>query len=259
MPAKTGGSGGLRASSDGKPRTHQRKPPATASDYVSNEIRQGILDGTFDLGSRLDQQVLADRLGVSIIPIRESLRQLEAEGLVEILPRRGAFVAKLSLEEVVEVITIRERLEELVVRLAGPHLDAAQLARAADLNQRMARMPPEGQALQWSELNRQFHFMIYAQANSPLLLQIITTLWDRSRLYREVNAGRARNRIQAVAEHAEILRRLTLGDQAGAASAVRKHIRRSVRDLMASEAATKPRGSPVLAGSDAPSRTYGRK
>jgi DNA-binding GntR family transcriptional regulator len=243
MPAKTLKSSGPRAQANGKPPSRQQRPPATASDYVSNEIRQGILDGTFDLGSRLDQQVLADRLGVSIIPIRESLRQLEAEGLVEILPRRGAFVAKLSLEEIAEVNTIRVRLEDLVLRLAAPRLDAAQLAKAAELNQRMARMPPEGQALLWSELNRQFHFMLYASANSPLLLQIIATLWDRSRLYREVNAGRVSNRIKAVTEHAEILHHLSVGDGAGAAGAVRKHIRRSVRDLMASEAAVNDPGA----------------
>ena len=189
MPDKTVRSGGPRAASNGKARAHQQRPPATASDYVSNEIRHRILDGTFDLGSRLDQQVLADRLGVSIIPIRESLRQLEAEGLVEILPRRGAFVAARDIDQ------------------DRARLDQAQLAKAADLNQRMARMPTQGQVLQWSELNRQFHFMLYSAASSPLLLQMITTLWDRSRLYREVNAGRATNRIQAVAEHAEIVRK----------------------------------------------------
>src|ERR1700730_17513633 len=110
MPARAAASNPSRTSPDGRGRKHERRPPETASDYVSNEIRTWILDGTFDLGSRLNQQVLAERLGVSIIPVRESLRHLEAEGLVEILPRRGAFVAKLSLEEVVEVITIRARV-----------------------------------------------------------------------------------------------------------------------------------------------------
>jgi DNA-binding GntR family transcriptional regulator len=235
MPAKAAAASASRSSQDGRSPKHERRPPATASDYVSNEIRAWILDGTFDLGSRLDQQVLAERLGVSIIPVRESLRQLEAEGLVEILPRRGAFVAKLSLPQITEINRIRERLEELALRLAAPHIEASQLQKAMDLNRRMAMMPLQGQALAWSEVNRQFHFMFYTPADSPLLLQMINTLWDRMLLYREVNASRADNRVYAVEEHAEILRNVVAGDTAAAARSVRKHIRRSARALALSE------------------------
>jgi DNA-binding GntR family transcriptional regulator len=243
MPAKAAASNPSRTSLDGRGRKHERRPPETASDYVSNEIRAWILDGTFDLGSRLDQQVLAERLGVSIIPVRESLRQLEAEGLVEILPRRGAFVANLSLPQITEINRIRERLEELALRLAGPHFEASHLQKAADLNRRMAMMPLEGQAQAWSEVNRQFHFMLYAPSDSPLLLQMINTLWDRMLLYREVNAARAVNRVHAVDEHAEILRNVVAGDIPAAARSVRKHIRRSARALSASAVAED--GDPV--------------
>src|SRR5579863_4738945 len=151
MPAKAIAARTSR-SADGRSGNHERRPPATASDYVSNEIRAWILNGTFDLGSKLDQQILAERLGVSIIPVRESLRQLEAEGLVEIQPRRGAFVAKLSLPQITEINRIRERLEDLALRLAGPHFEASQLQKAMDLNRRMAMMPLQGQALAWSEV-----------------------------------------------------------------------------------------------------------
>ena len=235
MPAKSVASSAAGPGRDGRPRKHESQPPATASDYVSNEIRAWILDGTFDLGSRLDQQVLAERLGVSIIPVRESLRQLEAEGLVDILPRRGAFVAKLSLPQVTEITRIRERLEDLALRLAGPHFEASQLQKAAELNRKMAQMPLEGQATAWSDVNRQFHFMLYTPADSPVLLQMINTLWDRSLLYREVNAGRVDNRVDAVEEHAEILNSVIAGDIPAAARSVRKHIRRSARAMLASE------------------------
>jgi len=234
MPAKSAASSATRPVIDSRSRKHERRPPATASDYVSNEIRAWILDGTFDLGTRLDQQVLAERLGVSIIPVRESLRQLEAEGLVEILPRRGAFVAKLSLPQITEINRIRELLEDMALRLAGPHFEPSQLQKAAELNRRMAQMPLEGQALAWSEINRQFHFMLYTPADSPVLLQMINTLWDRSLLYREINA-RSNNRADAVDEHAEILNNVIAGDIPAAARAVRKHIRRAARALLAGE------------------------
>jgi DNA-binding GntR family transcriptional regulator len=99
----------------------------------------------------------------------------------------------------------------------------------------MAQMPLEGQTLAWADVNRQFHFTLYTPSDSPLLLQMINTLWDRSLLYREVNASRADNRVHAVDEHAEILRSVIAGDIPAAARSVRKHIRRSARVLLASE------------------------
>ena len=193
----------------------------------SNEIRAWILEGTFDLGSRLDQQVLAEQLGVSIIPVRESLRQLEAgEQRGNPAAQRGVRYPNLSLPQISEINRIRERLEDLALRLASPHLETSHFQKAADLNRRMAMMPLEGQTLAWSEVNRQFHFMFYTPADSPLLLQMINTLWDRMLLYREVNAARADNRVHAVDEHNEILRNVMAGDIPSAARSVRKHIRR---------------------------------
>src|SRR5580704_6949883 len=88
-------------------REPHRRAPVTASDYVTRELRARILDGVFPSSTHLDQQVLADEMGVSTIPVREGLRRLEANGLVEILPRRGAFVAGLTPDELVEISRIR--------------------------------------------------------------------------------------------------------------------------------------------------------
>jgi len=213
------------------------RPPATASDYVAAEIRAGILRGTFALGSRLDQQVLADRLGVSIIPVREGLRRLEAEGLVEIVPRRGAFVSTLSLEELTEISWIRERLETLAIRLAAPNYTESDLQRLRDLNERLARTPATGSATQWGNLNREWHLALYTPSRAPLLLQMIALLWDRSLLYRELNAARMENRIHAIEEHHDVIRCIEGGDIAGACRSLRRHIVRAARHVLDAESA----------------------
>lgn len=211
--------------------------PTTASSYVAATIRDGILRGSFPLGSRLDQQVLAERLGVSIIPIREGLRALEAEGLVQIMPRRGAYVAELSVPELAEIGWIRERLEELAVRLAVPKITPATLARLQRLNDRMRRLAATARPEQWFEMNRQWHFMVYDSARTWLLVDMISTLWDRSRLYRMNRMAREENRARAVEEHDDVLRHLRSGEPYAAARSIRYHIRTAARENLGVRAA----------------------
>src|SRR5713226_6049536 len=102
--------------------------PITVTDYVVNSIRDRILSGHYAPGTRLDQQTLVEELGASLIPIRESLRQLEAEGFVTIFPHRGAFVAELSTADLMETYAVREILEEAATQLAVPQVSTASLA-----------------------------------------------------------------------------------------------------------------------------------
>jgi len=84
----------------------QNSGPITVTAYVVDTLRKGILAGDYQIGEKLDQKLLAEKLGVSIIPVREGLRQLEAEGLIRLVPRRGAFVAELSIAELKEIYLI---------------------------------------------------------------------------------------------------------------------------------------------------------
>lgn len=219
-----------RALSPGPPRRRDAgagsngEPPATASDYVTRRIREEILSGNIPLGSRLDQQELAEQMGVSTIPVREGLRRLEASGLVRIHPRRGAFVAELSRTDVTEIKRIREALEELATRLAARNVDERRLARLVELNERMGKLTAKNQAESWGELNRQWHFTLYEAADSPMLMELIATLWDRSSLYRHVYAGTEEHRRQSVREHAQALEHLRHGKPAAAGRVIRNHI-----------------------------------
>lgn len=202
-------------------------PPVTASGYVTTAIRDGILSGAFPLGSRLDQQVLADEMGVSTIPVREALRHLEALGLVRIHPRRGAFVTELSTRELDEITRIRVPLEELATRMATARLTEKQHAQLQDLMVQMSDAPT---ATSWNEANREWHLQLYSAADSPLLLELITTLWNRSFLSHNLYAERAARREVSNEEHRQILARIDADDPAGAARLIRKHIMRGRKE-----------------------------
>jgi DNA-binding GntR family transcriptional regulator len=214
-------------------RSRRRGSPITASDYVAERIRDGIGKGVFPLGSRLDQQVLAEQMGVSIIPVREALRRLQSDGLVQIFPRRGAFVAELTPAELTEIGWIRERLEELALRLAAPHLTPAKLDKLDKQAERMMQLAMSARPEQWFELNREWHFIIYDSGKTWVLNDMIRTLWARSRPYRVGRMAHPQNRLNAVSEHREIIGYLRDGDINRAARGVRQHIRNASRRNLA--------------------------
>ena len=207
--------------------------PPTVSSYVLDAIRELIVDGHYPPGAKLDQRQLANDLRVSLIPLRESLRQLEAEGLVRLSPHRGAFVAELSIDELEEIYLIREVLEERITQLAVPNLSPQDLAQLDTLLREMKQATAAQDFEKQLELNRQFHFTIYQAAHRALLLQMITGLWDRSiryrRLYQQL-PGRAQ---QAFAEHKEIFAACKKGDALAAGKAVRNNVHQTAAGILA--------------------------
>jgi DNA-binding GntR family transcriptional regulator len=194
--------------------------------YVLEAIREGILEGRLPVGSRLNQEALAEELGASIIPVRESLRRLEAEGLVTITPRRGAYVAELSPSGLAEIYLMREALEELAVRLAVAKLEPERLDQLGRLNAEL-RTVPDDTGGRWEALNRRWHDTLYAGAQAPLLLELIGLLWDRSTLSRRVKMRDTALLAVAVEDHDRILEACRAGDAETAAAEMRRHIQRA--------------------------------
>ena len=111
--------------------------PGPASTRIVAGLRQQILHGALAPGSRIRQEELAAEFGASRLPVRDALRQLEAEGLVRLVANTGAWVQRLSLAECTEVYLVRERIEPLLLRLSAPHLSSEQLDRLAGLADQM--------------------------------------------------------------------------------------------------------------------------
>jgi DNA-binding GntR family transcriptional regulator len=210
--------------------------PRTVAEHVMTEMRRDILKGRYALGARLDQQALADEFGASIIPVREALRKLEADGLVRIFPRRGAFVAELSSEELTDIHLMRKALESLALQQAIGQLDTLTIAELEAMGLVLARLARDDDSVDWEPLNREWHFKLYAASNSPLLLSVIAMLWDRSTLYRQVNAVRREHRAKSVREHTALLACCAAGDAEGAIKILHEHIDRAAAETLAAPA-----------------------
>lgn len=158
----------------------------TLTAQVVARVRDLILSGEMAPGSRIDQNELAQRFGISLVPIREALARLQSSGLVRILPHRGAFVESLSTEELIDIYAVREVLEEEAARLAAENLTDADIVALEELAQQMEATAAAHDDEAFLEANRAFHFTIYRAAQRPHMLQIIEQLWDQSTRYRTV-------------------------------------------------------------------------
>jgi DNA-binding GntR family transcriptional regulator len=156
----------------------------TLAMQVGERIRYAILNRTLPPGSRINQYQLAEDLQVSLVPVREALKTLEAEGLVMITPRRGAFVTEISMDDLDELYFARKLLEGEAIALACPLLTDDDFAYMRDLIRQMKAATASGDIPAFMQHNRDFHMRIYAATRNRYLLQMIDNLWERSELYR---------------------------------------------------------------------------
>lgn len=155
----------------------------TVTEEVLERLRELLLRGVLRPGTRVDQAELAASFGVSTVPVREALLRLQSAGLVEVVPHRGVFVAEVSVEELLDIYTTRELLEEQAARLAAQHLTDAEIKALGDLANSMQSAAGKGQLDDLLSLNREFHFTIYRAAKRRHLLHLIDQLWDLSTRY----------------------------------------------------------------------------
>jgi DNA-binding GntR family transcriptional regulator len=197
----------------------------TKNAFVYQTLRDAIMRSELAPGERLIIDELARRYEVSIIPVREALRQLQSEGLVLSVAHVGATVAPISRDSVLEVFTLLEGLELVASRVAAQRATPEQLvefeALVRDMDDAIARNAPQ----RWADLNTEFHLAISRASAMPTLHQMTQRaldLWDRVRRYyfKGVLARRAR---KAQAEHRVILRQLRSRDLAGLETSIRRH------------------------------------
>jgi|SRR5687767_8820568 len=207
----------------------QRK---TAVELVVEEIRQRILRGDYPEGTALRQESLAADLGVSRIPIRESLRHLEAEGLVDFNPHTGAVVSTLSLSEITELFELRALLEAELLREAVPKLTPEILERADALIEEFARISEVGSLADQCELNWSFHATLLGAADRPLTLNVLSTLHRQSDRYMRMQLKLMKGAERAQKEHRAIVALARQGDAQCASEAMREHVRSAGRSLI---------------------------
>ena len=187
-------------------------------DVVFNTLRDAILKGELEPGERLMEIQLAERLGVSRTPIREAIRKLELEGLVLMIPRKGAEVAKISEK------SLRDVLEELAAELACQRMDAEALKDLEDAQKAFIQAVESGETMTMAEADEHFHDVIYMGTGNTRLVQILNNLREQMYRYRLEYIKDAEKRQILLVEHESILRAIRSRHVAEAKEAVRAHI-----------------------------------
>ena len=204
-------------------------------DVVFNTLRQAILKGELKPGERLMEIQLAQKLGVSRTPIREAIRKLELEGLVLMIPRKGAEVAEITRQDMEDVLEVRTALEELAVKDACDHITDAQLSELKKASNEFKKALLEGKDLvTCADADMHFHDVILSATNNRRLIQMLNNLSEQMYRYRMEYLKDERTHKTLIEEHDAIRRALKKHDKVKAGAAIRVHIDNQKRSILES-------------------------
>jgi len=191
------------------------------ADSVTNAIRDMILSGAFGIGVQLKQEMLAKRFGVSRIPVREALKRLEAEGLIQHTAHQGSIVASKSVQDLLETLDIRIGLETRALKLSIPHMTRADFAAARAVIKKYdaSNLPRE-----WAELNLEFHLCLYRPSGLPRLLRMIEDIVRSCDIHLRAHQSYTVGRKAPQSEHRHILKACMDRDIVQAVTLLEQHI-----------------------------------
>jgi len=192
---------------------------------VANKLRDEIIRGKIPEGVQLRQDAIATQYQVSRIPVREALRLLDAEGLISIVPNRGAIVPALSPVDVEELFSIRALLEPEVLKRSIPELTDGDFENADEVLRNFVReLKREEHVSAWGRLNWQFHSILYSRANQPRFMAIIRNVNNSGERYTRLQLYLTHGMKRANEEHHEMLELCRKRDAAAACKLLRRHI-----------------------------------
>lgn len=193
-------------------------------DVVFNTLRQGILTGELKPGERLMEIHLANKLGVSRTPIREAIRKLELEGLVTMIPRRGAEVAQITEKSLRDVLEVRRALDALSVELACDRINDEELAALGKACESFEKAVSTGDPKKIAQADVEFHNIIVKAAGNTRLVQLINNLSEQMYRYRFEYIKDVSTHEQLIAEHRILFDCIQNKDKATAAKTAKLHI-----------------------------------
>lgn len=203
----------------------------TKNDYAYAELQRRILTGVLPAGAVIPQAKLAAEIGVSTTPLREAIRRLSAEGMVELEAHRDARVTPVSANEARHLYQVRENLDPLAAALAARTRTAADIAAISNA---FDRLSPIASASDVDALvrHREFHRTVYRASGNPVLIDILERLWDKADRYRVIGLSHRGDspddRSRVTAEHRAIMESVADGDAERADAVMREHIGNSL-------------------------------
>jgi DNA-binding GntR family transcriptional regulator len=209
---------------------HPAEFSSTKSEFAYTQLREKILSGALEPGQVLHQAMLARSIGISTTPLREALRRLKSEGLVELDAHRDARITELTPEEARDLLEVRRSLDPLAVSLAAERRtksDIAEIRDAAKYLEPLAR----GFGVDDLIAHRRFHAALYRASHNDLLIATLDGLWAKADRYRRVGmstAGSQAERDEKAAEHAQLVEYVAAGAAEEAAAIMHQHIATSL-------------------------------
>lgn len=206
----------------------------TIQELVTKELRKEIITGKYEYGERILQEDLADRYGVSRMPIREALKRLEFEGLLKYEPRRGAIATPITISDVEEIYTLRSMNESLAAEKSLPFLDGNDITKLEKILIEMEKLNLSDETIeQYAQLNEQFHKTIVAKCPWKRVIQNAEIIWNHS-----LAIGSTMILIDhfdiVKHEHRQIFDAVCGGDVMVLKRSLEYHIERSKRDILKS-------------------------
>jgi len=203
-------------------------------ELVCENIRQAIIDGTLSPGERLMEIQLADEMGVSRTPVREAIRKLELEGFVVMIPRRGTYVADISIKDITEIYEIRISLDVLAAGLAAERITDEELEKLNSYLIEIAKYVPTMDLDKIVELDTAFHDVLYNASRNERLCSIIGNLREQLTGIRGRSMSYPGRLVETMDEHRALLDSIAARDVERAQRAARVHLENAEQTLMRS-------------------------
>ncbi|MDE2361335.1 MAG: GntR family transcriptional regulator [Hyphomicrobiales bacterium] len=197
-------------------------------DEIAVGLREMIVKGELRPGEKVPEAALCIRFGVSRTPMREAFKALAAEGLLTLVPNRGAVVARITREEVAELFPVMGALEGLAGELACARITEAKVARIRKLHEQMARFYERGEIAPYYRSNRAIHEAIFEAADNAVLSSIFQNLLTRTNSVRFAVKKSPARWAEAVADHEAMLAALEARDGPGLGRILREHMRHKI-------------------------------
>lgn len=205
------------------------------SELIYEQISDWIMDGTLEAGQRISEDDLAEKFGVSRMPVREAIRMLCAKGLMQSVPYAGSTVRKLNDNEIREVYLLRSVLEPLACRISAQNIHAEQLEQLQSIQSSLEGYGEKAISLETSkqmyQLNREFHMCMYRPCQMERLMQMIDNLWDSIAYLRMRTAFNPKYPEQMRQEHRRYISLLRQRDGDALAAQLEENLRRHVIDI----------------------------
>lgn len=212
----------------------------TLRERILETIRDAIMSGALKPGEKVAEPELAERFGISRTPIREAFRQLESEGYLTVIPRKGAVVASFSPKDVEEFYAIKSILEGYAARMACEVLSAREIDKLVAINEKLRQLAEKGDVKNFFKLHNDFHELFITAANNEKLAEMITSLVRKFQLLRIASLSKPGRMLISVQEHEKIIEAFRGRNGAMAENLVRKNAEYGGKVLIQNEKGIPP-------------------